>query len=176
MAKSSKKKIDEDIVLILEELQKNANKSVNEIANKLGFSRQKVWRIIKDLENDNIIWGYTTVINFIEQDLKYYIILAKRSNKPMDKQLIEKVISRELERFLEQLGGKLISSIYVDGVYDWIISFTCKNLKEAKKVNELLYRLYSEYLKKVDLLQGIFPCKLHNIQNPNIENLNKLFE
>jgi DNA-binding Lrp family transcriptional regulator len=175
MSKSSKDKIDKDKELILEELQKNANKSVNEIANKIGFSRQKVWRIIKDLENNNIIWGYTAVTNFNKLDLKYFIILAKRSHKPMDKQMLEKVTSRTLEEQLEQLGGKLISSMYVNGVYDWIISFTCKDLIEAKKVTELLHRLYSDYLKKIDLLQGLFPCKLHNIQNPDIENLSKLF-
>jgi DNA-binding Lrp family transcriptional regulator len=175
MDKSAKEKIDEDTESILEELRKNANKSINELANKLGFSRQKVWRIIKDLENDNIIWGYTIVTDFNKQDLKYFMILAKRTNKPIDKQLLEKVISRKLEEQLDHLGCKLISSIYVNGVYDWIISFTCKNLKEAKKMCEILTGLYSEYLKKIDLLQGIFPCKFHSIQNPEIENLHEIF-
>ena len=89
MSKSSKEKTDEDKGLILEALRNNAYRSVTEIADKLGFSRQKIGRIIKDLENDNIIWGYTTVTNFNKQDLKYFIILAKRSNKPMDKQIID---------------------------------------------------------------------------------------
>lgn len=42
MAKSSKDKTDVDTQLILNELQKNANKSINEISIKLDFSRQKV--------------------------------------------------------------------------------------------------------------------------------------
>jgi DNA-binding Lrp family transcriptional regulator len=176
MAKSSRDKIDEDIKLILNEIQKNANKSINKIAYKLGFSRQKVWRIINDLEKDKTIWGYTTIIDFTKQDLKYFVILAKRSNKPLDKKLLDKVISRDLEELLEQMGCKLVSSIYVNGAYDWIISITCKSLIDAKKVSELIHRRYSDYLKKIDLLQGLFPCKINYILNPNIKNLSEIFK
>jgi DNA-binding Lrp family transcriptional regulator len=42
MAKSSAKQIEQDNKKILDELAKNANMSINEIADKLGFSRQKV--------------------------------------------------------------------------------------------------------------------------------------
>ena len=48
---------------VLEELKKNAHDSINEIANRCGFSRQKVWRIIKNLEEERTIWGYTAIVN-----------------------------------------------------------------------------------------------------------------
>ena len=45
MAKNSVKQIEQDEKKILEELKENANKSINDIAEKCGFSRQKVWRV-----------------------------------------------------------------------------------------------------------------------------------
>jgi len=56
MAKSSKKQIYEDELKVIAELQKNAKESINIIAKKCGFSRQKAWRIIKKLEEDKTIW------------------------------------------------------------------------------------------------------------------------
>ena len=58
MAKTSKKQIEEDERKIISELQKNAKESIDIIAKKCGFSRQKVWRIIKRLEKNKTIWGY----------------------------------------------------------------------------------------------------------------------
>lgn len=50
MAKNSYQQIVEDEKKILDELQKNANKSINDVATSCGFSRQKVWRVIKTLK------------------------------------------------------------------------------------------------------------------------------
>jgi len=57
MAKSSKKNLQDDRTKILNELRKNARESVNTIAEKLNFSRQKVWRMIAELER------YTAVVD-----------------------------------------------------------------------------------------------------------------
>jgi len=49
MPKSSVKQIEQDEKRILDELTKNANKTINDIAETCGFSRQKVWRVIRNL-------------------------------------------------------------------------------------------------------------------------------
>ena len=63
MPKSSKKQIDEDEKKVIAALQKNSKESIDKIAKKCGFSRQKVWRIIKRLENNQTIWGYHAVVD-----------------------------------------------------------------------------------------------------------------
>ena len=78
MAKNSIKQIEEDEKKVINELLKNANKSINEIAKICGFSRQKVWRIIKNLEKNHTIWGYTAIVDEEKQNLKNYILLIKR--------------------------------------------------------------------------------------------------
>ena len=79
MPKSSKEKIEDDKESVLMELQKNSSDSVNVIAKRLGFSRQKVWRIIKDFENTNTIWGYTAVIDDEKISRKRFFVILKRS-------------------------------------------------------------------------------------------------
>ena len=50
MAKSSFKQIELDERKIIDELKKNAKENIDKISKNCGFSRQKVWRIIKNLE------------------------------------------------------------------------------------------------------------------------------
>ena len=49
MPKRSQKQMDEDEKKIINELIKDSKKSIDKIAKKCNFSRQKVWRTIKRL-------------------------------------------------------------------------------------------------------------------------------
>src|SRR4030043_1629205 len=96
MAKSSVKQIEKDEKKILDELSKNANKSINDIAESCGFSRQKVWRVINNLEKNHTIWGYVAVVDEEKLDKKSYIMLVKRTNKPITQELVNRIVKREL--------------------------------------------------------------------------------
>lgn len=171
MPKQSKKQIHDDEQKIIKELLKDSRQNINVIANKLGFSRQKVWRVINDLEKNHNIWGYTAVVDEGRQGFKNYILLIKRTAHPIDNQLADKIISREIEEQMESIGCRMVSSIYTNGFYDWVIIFTSKDIKQAKKTSELFKIRYTDYLKEVILLDELFPCKIQNILNPNIEDL-----
>ena len=173
MAKSSKDKIDEDTQLILDELQKNASKSITEIATKLGFSRQKVWRVIKNLENDNTIWGYTAIVDEEKKGLTNYIVLIKRSNAPIDKKLTDLIITRKLEELVPKTNMVIEHSYYTHGTYDWVICFKTDNIKNAKLFCEILNKTYEGYIKDFDLIQIIFPIVIQGILNPDSEKLNQ---
>lgn len=175
MAKNSTQQIIQDEKKIIGELQKNANKSINEIAKSCGFSRQKVWRIIKNLEKNNTIWGYTAVINEEKQDLSGYVVLIKRTNSPIRKEMLDKIIQRELVQKANKIGIQLITSIYTNGVYDWFISFNAKNIKDAKKFVEDLNILFEGYIGDIQLLQNMFVIQAGGIQNPEPEKLKELF-
>ena len=171
MAKSSKEEIIKDEQRILDKLKKNANKSINEIANECGFSRQKVWRIIKQLEKNRIIWGYTAIVAEEKQGYGTYFILIKRTTQPLDMDLVEKIISRKMEAQMEKLHCEMVSSVYTHGLYDWILIITAKELKQAKQVCELLRMQYQKYLKEVHLVNALFPIKVQGIINPESNKL-----
>ena len=77
MSKDDNIKLSKDEEKILEELIKDSRQTPYEIAQKLGFSRQKVWRTINRLEKNKTIWGYTTVVNQIRRGYNYYFALCK---------------------------------------------------------------------------------------------------
>ena len=49
--------ITEDEKKVLDALEKNGKESIDDIAKRCKFSRQKVWRIIKHFEENKTIWG-----------------------------------------------------------------------------------------------------------------------
>ena len=171
MAKSSKEKIAKDEQKILQKLKNNANKSINEIAKECGFSRQKVWRMIKHLEKNRIIWGYTAIVDEEKQGFETYFILIKRTTYPLDEELADKIISRQLEKPMDKVDCKIVTSVYTHGLYDWILIITAKELKYAKQVCELLRMRYEKYLSEVILIKALFPVKIQGILNPESKKL-----
>lgn len=175
MTKSSKEQIENDEKKVLNYLSKNANESINEIAKKCGFSRQKVWRIIKNLENNNTIWGYVAVVDKDKQGLEEYVVLIKRTTTPLKDEVLDKIIERKLDELSENINVNIVSSFYLHGAYDWMICFTAIDIKHAKKLCEALHITFKGYLTELQLLEKMFPVKKCGIINPEIDKLRDFF-
>lgn len=104
MPKKSKKQMKEDEKKIINYLKKDSRTSINEMAEKLGFSRQKVWRIIKNLEKDKKIWGYTAIIDDDTFNIKRYIILIKKAMVSGDA-WVDKITSLTMQKKSIDIGG-----------------------------------------------------------------------
>ncbi len=176
MAKNSKKQIKKDEKKIINELLKDSNKSINEIAKTCKFSRQKVWRIIKNLEKNDTIWGYTAVINEEKLNKKSYIMLIKRTNQPITKKMLDTITKRKMEEKADEIGVKIMSSIYTNGAYDWIICFEGNDIKDAKRFSESLSKEFKGFIKELHLLDKMFVVKKCGIENPNLEGIESLFD
>lgn len=175
MAKNSAEQILKDQKKIVRELSTNANKSINEIAKTCGFSRQKVWRIIKNLEKNNTIWGYTAVIDDEKQDMKRYMILIKRSIQPMATDIIDKIIDRELSKKSDGLKIDILHSFYTSGEYDWVICFNAPEIKIAKRFVEVVAKLFAGHISDIKLIEELFAAQKCGITNPEIERLKEYF-
>ncbi len=170
MAKSSKKQIETDERKVLAELQRNSRESADDIAKKCGFSRQKSWRIVNRLEENQTIWGYGTVVDNEKLGLKEYLVLIKKTNCPVEK-AADMIISRNIEKKADELGIWIRSSHYLHGQYDWTISFTAEDIKQAKRFIEVFNETYPKYISELILIEKIFTIKQCGIQNPNLEKL-----
>ena len=176
MPKNSVKQIEQDEKRILGELLKNANKSINDIAKTCKFSRQKVWRVIKNLEKNHTIWGYTAVADEEKLDKKGYMILIKKSNKPLSQELINKIIKRDLGKKGKKLGIEITNSYYTHGSYDWVISFNATSIQEAKRLVEEINKLHEEYISDLQLIEKMFSVVSCGVTNPDIKKLNDYFK
>jgi len=171
MPKIMEKLIKDDERKILYELLKDSSQSINVIAKKLGFSRQKVWRIIRQLEKNNTIWGFTAVIDEKKIKKKSYIILIKRTTEPLSEELTSNIIKRNIEPAAKKLGAVIDSSFYVHGIYDWVICLLAEDIANAKQFCDVLLRSYPGYIADIQILETLFCMQKHGINNPEGKKL-----
>ena len=171
MPKRSRQQIAEDERKILAEIQKNANESIDTIAKHCKFSRQKVWRSIKRLEKDHIIWGYTAIVDDAKQGRKHYVTLIKKSAKPLDEATANSAASTKIQDMVISESITIESSFYAHGEYDWIITFTTPDIQHAKRFVEVLNTVYEGYIAKIVLEETLFWVRRQRIFNPEAKKL-----
>lgn len=173
MARRSAAQIKKDELKVLEELKKNARGSIEHIAKKYHFSRQKVWRIIKRLEKKEKIWGYNTVVDDERLERKRFIIMIKRSTEPID-DAIPKIIELTMHNKGLKIGVDVECSSYLHGKYDWMFVVTAEDMKSVKQFSHLLTKEYHLWISEVQILEDIFSVKKCGIVNPNMDDLKKM--
>ncbi len=174
MAKSSKEQLAKDDRKILSELQKNSNESIDTIAKHCGFSRQKVWRTIKQLEKNHMIWGYTAIIDDGKVGQKHFTLLMKRKQKGFEEEVVETLLLRSFESSMSKMGIIIETSSYVHGEYDWITTFTASGLKQAKQFCNQINQSYPDVFERFVLIETLFDIRKQHILNPDVNKLREL--
>ncbi|RLF40087.1 MAG: Lrp/AsnC family transcriptional regulator [Thermoplasmata archaeon] len=176
MAKSSKRKLQRDEQKILNVLETNANESIGNIAKRCGFSRQKVWRIIKQLEDNDTIWGYHACVDAEKINKKRFIFLFKLKRLPINNKLEENILNGKIDELAERYNIKIEDNIWIHGIYDGMISFYAQDLIQAKQFHELLIEVYNDNIVDSQLLEELIPIKKDGFINPRIEKSNSLLK
>lgn len=162
--------LTEDETKIMTLLENDAKKSIDQIAKKCGFSRQKVWRIIKKLEDEKIIWGYTTVSDANEQNLKHFMVLVKRNNVPFDQEVKKEIIFRKIDDYAA--GIVKIENIYfTHGVSDWVFTFYAPDIIAAKRFVDRSFERFSKFLQEYTIVETLVTIRKNSMKNPHIEEL-----
>ena len=176
MAKRSAKQIEQDKKRILDKLVKNSQMSAYQIANNLGFSRQKAWRFIKNLEEDETIWGYTAIINDNKLGLKRFNILLKLAPIGVTDKMLNIIINRELGEIATKNKVNLESIYFLNGSYDGQISVTAENVIKVKKfISNLIKKLGVACFKEINILEVLTPIQMRGFNNPNLNQLKEYF-
>jgi Lrp/AsnC family transcriptional regulator len=175
MPKKSKAEIFEDEKKVMRALQEDARQSIDIIAKNCGFSRQKVWRIMKRLEEQKIIWGYHAVVEDDTFNHNRYYVLVKRTPQYVTDKTLNIITTRELKEKMEDMDIFLEDSHFIHGTYDWLLSMTAKDIRQVKKFTETFNKLFKDYVQKIDILEVIFPIAKNGVQNPNVEEFKNIF-
>jgi DNA-binding Lrp family transcriptional regulator len=171
MSKSSKETMKMDEMKVLYALEQNAKENIDDLAKKCGFSRQKAWRIIKQLETSHKIWGYTAIFDAETQGLRKFMLSIKRSGKTLDTRSITEIAYDRLDKTISNLGITIESSYYLHGEYDWILIFIAENLQDAKTFTDIIFGTYPGIVEKANLSQILFIQRDHRIANPDQQKL-----
>jgi DNA-binding Lrp family transcriptional regulator len=153
MSKRSNQQIIKEEQKILDVLRTNANESIDVIAKQCRFSRQKVSRIIKKLEKNKTIWGYTAVCDDESYNLKHFTMLVKRTTVPVDQKIIQEILTTRLDNLIPDSVVHIENIEYVHGCFDGIFTFLAEDLVTAKKFCEQFNTKFNKYLAGVELLE-----------------------
>jgi Lrp/AsnC family leucine-responsive transcriptional regulator len=167
MIKSSSEQREQDERKLLSELIKNPKENIDTIAKHCGFSKQKVSRMIKQLEANGLIWGYTTIVDAEKQGLQKFILMFKQTSHVLEKKIADKVNLEEIKKDYLDLDITIETSHYIHGEYDWMIIFTAKDIRHANKFLNLLIERYSGLIDKTNIAQILYTPRDHCILNPN---------
>jgi DNA-binding Lrp family transcriptional regulator len=170
MSKSSEETMKKDRKKVLDVLEQHAKDNIQELAKRCGFSRQKILRIIKDLENEKLIWGYSAITDGTLRELEHFVLLLRRSIIPLDNSIRKDALKGILDDFVsEQL--KIENIYFTHGMYEGVITFYATDLISAKNFVAELFKRIGEYFDAYILLQTLIPLRLHGIKNPNMKKL-----
>ncbi len=168
--KSNNETLKKDELKVLDVLEQHANENINEIAKRCGFSHQKVRRIIKHLEEMNIIWGYSAITDKNGKDMKHFTLLITRSNALLDDYFSKEIIIEKLDNYLP--GLVQIENIYMThGRYSGVVTFFATDLLTAKKLVQEITKRIGKYFKEYLLLETLFPIRKQGFKNPRIKEL-----
>jgi hypothetical protein len=94
------------------------------------------------------------------------MLLIKRSMKQFENNTADRIILK-IEDLSAELGVTIESSFYVNGEYDWITTFTAKDIIQAKKLSNAFVTLYPGVIEKISILHTLIFIKKHYILNPD---------
>jgi DNA-binding Lrp family transcriptional regulator len=141
LTKISKEAMRTDEIKVLNIMEQYAKENINEIAKKCGLSPQKVTRIIKNLETEKIIWGYSAIADGTLRDFKHFVLLVKRNTVPFDASIKKELILEKLDEYLPGIV-RIEDVIFTHGSFDAVVTFYTPNLISSKNfVQELSKRV-----------------------------------
>ena len=159
---------------ILKELQKNCRQNLDEIGKKCGCSRYKVGRFIKKLEENDMILGYSAILNPLKSKKKHFILLIKRTSEPIEDDILKRLPNAEGIDIIPELKNELIDTYYVHGKYDWVLTFLAEDLTDAKDFCNKIYKYYNKYVEQLDLLETVGPLRKNGFRIPGDEKITKI--
>ena len=146
-------------------------KRIDAIEKNCGCSRQKAWRMIKELEAKKLIWGYTTVYDEDKIGKKHFLLMIQRTHEKIDEKTVNMIISTETEKMAKEFYITIETSAYLHGEYDWILTFIADDIKQAKRFSDRLNTMYLTGTKNISILQTLMFVRKNYILNPDRKKL-----
>ena len=169
MSKSSVETMKRDEMKVLDALGQYPEEKISEIGKRCGFSPQKIARIIKNLEKDKIIWGYSAITDGTLRKLSHFVVLVKRNAVPFDASFKKELAIEKIDNLLSS-GARVESMFFTHGSFDLVMIFYASNLIEAKDFIEKIYDRVGKYFGEHVLLETLVPIRKNGLKNPrNIE-------
>ncbi len=149
---------------------KDPTRSMRELAKELDSYRQTIWRKKRRMEEENIIWGYTAVIDEAKLGKGTFLVLMKM--EPMIEGLADIMVKRIKRNEPGKMNIRLIDAFQVNGEYDWIIRFSAPDHTTARTYFDTLRAVYADHLLEKPVMVDVnFVLVAEGKTNPEIDRL-----
>ncbi|MDO5387956.1 MAG: Lrp/AsnC family transcriptional regulator [Clostridia bacterium] len=110
--------------IILEILEKNSRVSIEDMAAMLGMTADEIAAAIDEMINDQIICGYTTLINWDKTEREFVTAMIEVKVTPQR--------DRGFEKIAERISGfEEVKAVYLmAGAYDLLVMMDGKNIRD----------------------------------------------
>ncbi len=165
--------MEKDEERIGHELLKDPTLDAVAIAEKLGLSKQKVWRVLKKMEENGVILSHPASLNAMKMRKRTFLLLFERSSRSIDSRFLELLLHPYIIDELEKEGIKAVveESYYLNGVHDWAIIITVEEHRDLLKWIELWRRDYGEYYSKISQSEIMWIHQRNSILNNDRKEL-----
>lgn len=172
MPRVSKKQNEADKKNVLDALLRDPNADVDSLASKCNLSTQQVYRILRILEEEKIIFGNPMLIDLQKLNKKRFIILAKRGNQAPGETSIRSALYSE--EFLNSMHSKSIDIIPEDdytcsGEYDVVTIIIAESSYQAVKYMDFLRNVAGGYFLNFSMLEVMFTTRKNMKMTPDVE-------
>lgn len=173
MPKASKKQNEEDVQIVLDKILRNPNIKVGDLSSMCGLSTQQVYRILRKLEDDGILFGNPMMIDLGKIGKKRFIIFAKRSGSPPDESTMNGALYSE--EFLNSMVSEKLDIIPEDdytctGAFDMVTVFIARSSLEAIKYMEFLRNASRGYFSSFSMSEVMFTTRKCMIRTPEVDS------
>ncbi|MBN2052720.1 Lrp/AsnC family transcriptional regulator [Candidatus Woesearchaeota archaeon] len=141
-------KIDKTDLLLLEELQKNADRTVYQLAKYLGLKRSTVYNRINKLKQQNVIKGSQTIIDQAKLGLPLCVFILMRIKKAVKMEEICLELSKDLA--VEEMHP-------ITGSFDLIIKARFKDIHALSDftMRKLSKPLFANKILRTETMLGL---------------------
>ncbi|WP_049796314.1 helix-turn-helix domain-containing protein [Methanomassiliicoccus luminyensis] len=173
MPRVSKKQNRMDVDKVTKLLLSHPELEVEAIVQQTGLSNQQVYKILRDLENEGIIFGNTRLLDLSKINRKRFLILAKRSGVIPNPNTVEMALYGK--EFMSRLAEEKIDIIPEDdftcnGEWDMITVIVAENALQANKYVDFLRAVSQDQFSKFSMVEVLFTTKKNTVGTPDIED------
>mgnify|MGYP006285231157 FL=1 len=159
MVKISQKQYREDRKKIIYELKSNPKADVKEIADKLGFSKQKIYNVRRKL---NTSQNKQTFEGFFHHGPRRFIILAKMLST-IDGTNDDRNINFPSIQKLKQMGITVEFSYLTNGDSDVVIGISSESVMGAKMFCNMMKRCLCDTIRDIEVTEVLRPVEFNDV-------------
>ena len=132
---SEKINLDHHSLLILQELQRDARQTVQQIAERVGLSPTPCWKRIKEMEANGVISGYTALVDRAKVGLDLLVVVEANLSQHTEE------LVRQFERAVAA-SPQIVRCLSTTGQADYILTVLVPGIAEYERfLHAELFRL-----------------------------------